>query len=399
MQANVEGLVEPGFESLADAFKENFTSHGDVGAGFSLYAEGRKVVDLWGGLAEVESQRPYSEDTLQLVFSTTKGATALCANLLAQRGLLDVDAPVATYWPEFAQGGKEELPVRWLLCHKAGLPTVDERLSFEQVLEWDPLVSALGRQRPYWVPGTAHGYHAVTFGHLVGEVVRRITGKSLGQFFAAEVADPLGLEFFIGLPEELEERVAPIMGGIVPDLGGKEADPQVKERLAALIGPQSLLGRALSVNGAIPDTSLFNRADLHRAELPAANGITNARSLARMYAGAVGPLTDDPVGPLLHSEQIEAARTCQTEGSDRCLIFQTTFGLGFFTSSPFAPYGSPGSFGHAGAGGSVGFADSEHQLGFGYVMNAMQQNLSGDPRTRGLVREAYRAIGVEPTFV
>ncbi len=397
MSSAIDGCIEPGFERVREAFARNFSEHGDVGAGFTLYVEGRRVADLWGGLAEPATKRPYSEDTLQLVFSTTKGATALCANILAQEGLLDVDAPVAAYWPEFAQAGKEEIPVRWLLCHKAGLPTVDKRLSYEEVLDWEPLVEALEVQSPLWGPGTKHGYHAVTFGHLVGEVVRRISGKRLGALFSERVAQPFDLEFWIGLPEEYEERVSPLIGTLVPT---GETDPSLRELIDQFVGPNTLLGRALTVNGALGDPRCFNRQDLHAAELPAANGITNARSLARMYAGVVSVLDDGPAEPLLTATQIDAAREVQTQGSDACLmLFETTFGLGFFTSSPFAPYGSKGSFGHGGAGGSVGFADPENRVGFGYVMNKMEQNLSGDPRTLGLVRAAYDAIGVAPDFV
>lgn len=401
MQPEVDGTVEPGFRGVRDAFARNFSEHGDIGAAFALYVAGRTVVDLWGGTADPATKRAYTKDTLQLVFSATKGATAVCANLLAQRGALDIDAPVASYWPEFAREGKEHIPVRWLLCHKAGLPTIDRRLSFEEVLAWDPLVRALEDQEPLWEPGSAHGYHAVTFGHLVGEVARRVTGKRLAKLFAEEVAAPLGLELWIGLPRAHEARVAPLVGGIVPsrsELDDRSADPQARETLSKLFGPGSLFGRAVSLNGAIPKTSLFNRADLHAAELPAANGITNARSLARMYAGITGPLEGAPAAPLLTDAQIDAARTVQTEGADRCLHFKTVFGLGFFLSSRFAPYGSSGSFGHSGAGGSVGFADPEHQIGFGYVTNALHPNLSGDPRTRALVSATYHAIGVEPTY-
>src|SRR5665213_4184088 len=272
MSVNVEGHIESGFEGVRTAFIQNFTDHGDVGAGVAVHVEGRKVVDLWGGLANPETNKPYTDDTLQLVFSTTKGATAICANLLAQRGLLDVDAPVAKYWPEFAQAGKERLPVRWLLCHKAGLPTVDAKLTYEDVLAWDPLIEALAAQTPFWEPGTAHGYHAVTYGFLVGEVVRRITGKTLGTFFAEEVAKPLGLEFWVGLPEEQEHRVSPLIGSLVPE---GELDPESRKLMEDFIGPNTLLGRALSVNGALADAGAFNRRDLHAAELPAANGITN----------------------------------------------------------------------------------------------------------------------------
>lgn len=396
VMTTVEGYVEPGFEGVRDAFARNFTDHGDVGAGFALHVEGRKVVDLWGGTFDPATGAPYAEDTLQLVFSTTKGATALCANLLAQRGDLDVDAPVATYWPTFAEAGKADIPVRWLLCHKAGLPTFDAKLSFEEVLAWEPVIRALEVQAPLWEPGTAHGYHAVTYGHLVGEVVRRITGKSHGAFFAEEVAGPLDLEFWIGLPSEQEHRVAPLIGGLIPS---GDADPKLKEVMEQFIGPDTLLGRTLSLNGALADSGAFNRPELHAAELPAANGITNARSLSRMYAAVVGPVQGSDAGPLLTTDQIAKASERQTTGNDRCLFFETTFGLGFFTSSPFAPYGSPKSFGHAGAGGSVGFADPEHQIGFGYVMNKMAQNLSGDPRTRGLVQATYDAIGAVPTYV
>lgn len=392
----IDGYVEPGFEGVRDAFASNFKEHGDIGAGFALHVEGRKVVDLWGGVADPATDRPYTEDTLQLVFSTTKGATALCANILAQRGLLDVDAPVARYWPEFAAAGKENIPVRWLLCHKAGLPTIDAKLSYEEVLAWDPLIAALAEQTPFWEPGTAHGYHAVTYGHLVGEVIRRISGKSVGAFFAQEVAGPLGLEFWIGLPAEHEHRTSPMIGGLVPT---GDIDPALRELMEAFIGPNTLLGRALTLNGALSEPDAFNRPELHAAEIPAANGITNARSLSRMYAGTVGVLADGPAAPLLTPAQMDLARTTQTSGQDKCLTFETTFGLGFFTASLFAPYGSKGSFGHSGAGGSVGFGDPENQIGFGYVMNAMAQNLSGDPRTRGLVQATYDAVGVEAEFV
>src|SRR5262249_29767596 len=174
----VEGLVEPGFEGVRDAFAANFAEYGEIGAGYALYVEGSKVVDVWGGVANRKTGAPYTRDSLQLVFSTTKGATAACANLLAERGELDMDAPVAKYWPEFAQAGKDAIPVRWLLCHKAGLPTVDAKLTADEVFAWDPVIHALEVQAPYWEPGTAHGYHAITYGYLVGEVVRRGRGQA-----------------------------------------------------------------------------------------------------------------------------------------------------------------------------------------------------------------------------
>jgi CubicO group peptidase (beta-lactamase class C family) len=394
--ATVDGLVEPGFEGVRDAFLRNFVEHDEVGAGFCLHVEGRKVVDIWGGTVDETGERPYDEDTLQLVFSTTKGATASCVNLLLQRGLIDLDAPVATYWPEFAQSGKESIPVRWLVSHKAGLATVEKQLSLDEVLAWEPIIEALEVQEPLWEPGTAHGYHALTFGWVLGELIRKVDGRGLGQFFAEEIAGPLDLEFWIGLPESQEHRVAPVIGSLVPD--GREIPPELKEMFEQFIGPDSLLVRALTLNGVF-DISDWNSRAVHAAEIGAANGITNARSLSRMYAGLTGQLPDAPAAPLFTAEQIEAARQRQTEGSDRVLFVETSFGLGYMVSSAFSPFGGTGSFGHPGAGGSVGFADPDNHLAVGYVMNRMMQNLSGDPRTRGLIKAAYNAVGAPVAFV
>ena len=214
----IGGDVEPGFEGVRDAFTANFEAGLETGAAFCLHVEGRKVVDLYGGSFDRpgEGDRPYGADTLQLVFSSTKGATAACANLLAQRRQLDLQAPVSRYWPEFGQLGKEDIVVLQLLTHQAGLPAVDAELSAAEVQEWDPAIAALEAQRPFWEPGTAHGYHALAYGWLVGEVVRRVSGRTLGTFFAEEIAGPLGLDFWIGLPVEHEPRVSPVTGSVVP---------------------------------------------------------------------------------------------------------------------------------------------------------------------------------------
>jgi CubicO group peptidase (beta-lactamase class C family) len=402
MSVEVGGTVDPGFEGVRDAFVQNFEENDEIGAGYSLYVDGKKVVDLWGGVANVETGTPYTDDSLQLVFSTTKGATAACANLLAQRGELDIDAPVAKYWPEFAQAGKSEIPVRWLLCHKAGLPTFDATLTPEEVFAWDPVIRALEVQEPFWEPGTAHGYHAVTYGYLVGEVVRRVSGKSLGTFFHEEIAEPLGIEFWIGLPPEQEHRVAPLVG---TGRTTGDLDDETAQLAAAIMGPDTLVGRAMTLNGALGllDDG-FNTPELHAAEMPAANGITNARSLARFYAALIGGVEGGPSESLLTREQIDFARTCQTEGADRVLSFPgielpTTIGLGFWTSSAFAPYGGERAFGHSGAGGSVGFADPEARIAGGYVMNRMMQGIAGDPRSRGLIKASYEAVGAPVAFV
>lgn len=392
----INGSVEPGFEAVEAAFAANFAENGEVGAAASVYVGGRKVVDLWGGVADRDTGKPYEEDSLQLVFSTTKGATAVCANLLAQRGELDIDAPVAQYWPEFAQAGKGDIPVRWLLCHKAGLPVVDKVLTLEECLAWDPIVEALAEQAPIWEPGTAHGYHALTYGWLVGEVVKRVSGRSLGTFFAEEVAGPLGLDFWIGLPDDEQHRVAPLVSWSTPK------DPKMAELMNQFMGPQTLLGRALGGPAAVftSEKDAWNRHDVRAAEVPAANGITNARSLARMYAGVVGTVDGGPSAPLLTADQVAKASERQTSGGDQVLMgLETSFGLGFFTASEIARYGHPSSFGHTGAGGSVGFADPVNGIGFGYVMNRMMQGLVGDPRSAGLIKAVYESIGVEPTYV
>ena len=390
---NVTGLVEPGFEGVRTAFAANFAAGHEVGAALCVHVGGRKVVDLCGGSFDAAGTRAYGPDALQLVFSSTKGATAACANLLAQRGQLDLDAPVAHYWPEFAQVGKEALPVRLLLSHQAGLPAIDRALTPEEVQAWDPVIEALAAQAPFWEPGTAHGYHALTYGYLVGEVVRRISGRSLGTFFAEEVAGPLGLEFYIGLPGALEDRVSPV---VAAPIGGAA---QGGEGYAS-----TLLARALNMGGAFRDRVWMNRPAWHAAEVPGGNGITNATSLSRLYAGLVGTVDGGPRQPLLTPEQVEEARTVLTFGEDRVFgsvgfALKQKIGLGFWRASPAATWGGPGSFGHGGAGGSYGFADPENQLAVGYVMNKMAEGVVVDPRSSGIIEATYAAVGAQAKYV
>jgi CubicO group peptidase (beta-lactamase class C family) len=387
----VDGHVAPGFEKVRDAFVANFVRCGEIGASFAAYVDGVKVVDLWGGVRSATGE-PYGEDTLQVVFSSTKGATAACAHLLAQRGVLDLDAPVAEYWPEFGQAGKERIPVRWLLTHQAGLPTIDAKLSRDDALTWEPVIRALEVQAPLWEPGTAHGYHAFTYGHLVGEVVRRADGRTVGACFADEFAELLGLDFWIGLPEEHEPRVAPVIS--------MNEDALDQFDLADVLGAGSLLLRAMTLNSAFDEdlAVLANRREFRAVEMPAANGVTDARSLARFYAGLVGPVEGGPARAMITREQIDVARTRQTSGADRVLSFpgidvESTMALGFAASSAFAPFGGARAFGHSGAGGSVGFADPEHGIACGYVMNKMGLGAPLDPRSGVLVRAVYEAAG------
>ena len=398
--STITGLVEPGFEPVREEFANNFEQGREIGAAFCAHVEGRKVVDLYGGSFDSSGTRPYGPETLQLVFSTTKGATAVCANLLAQRGLLDMDAPVSTYWPEFAQAGKGSMPVRFLLCHQAGVPAIDRRLSPDELQAWTPVAEALAEQTPFWEPGTAHGYHALSYGYLVGEVLRRITGRSLGTYFAEEVAAPLGLEFFIGLPEDYEDRVSPVIGAnFEGGLAGDNADGGAPSGFAA-----TLVARSLNLGGAIRDRDWMNQRAWHAAEIPAGNGITNATSLSRMYAAVIGAVDGGPPEPLLTPAQVELARTPLTSGMDQVFAsvgfkLEQKIGLGFWRSSPVTLFGGDGSFGHGGAGGSYGFADPEHGLAVGYVMNKMaMEEFTGDSRSHGLIRALYEAIGAAPKY-
>jgi len=380
------GEVAPGFEPVRDAFISNFTELGDAGAGVCIYLNGMPVVDLAGGWSWKSAGVPYDKSCLQLVFSSTKGATAICAHILAERGLLDYGDPVANYWPQFANNGKASVTVAQILSHQAGLPTISEPMDLDLVLQWDPIVEALANQEPFWEPGSAHGYHALTFGWLVGEIVRRVSGKSIGEFFAQEVARPLGLEFWIGLPEDQEQRVSKLRLGPLPDF--RHLDPEMKKIAADIFAPGSLMLRALTLNGSFGQfmggEGPFNKREVHAAEVPAANGITNARSLARMYAATVGPV--DGVR-LINSSTVASATQVQSEGPDRVLTAPSRFGLGFMLDrKDFAPLLSPASFGHSGAGGSLGFADPVHNVGFGYVMNQMRLGLAGDERPVRLIR-------------
>jgi CubicO group peptidase (beta-lactamase class C family) len=382
-----QGFTAPGFEGVRDAFENNFAKGSEVGASFSAYRHGEKVVDLWGGVADSATGRPWNEDTLALVFSTTKGATAMCANRLAEEGRLDTDAPVAAYWPEFAANGKADIPVSYLLSHQAGLAWVDGEMTPEQAYAWEPVVDALAQQAPHWEPGTKHGYHATTYGWLVGEVVKRVSGKSVGTYFREEIANPLGLDFWIGLPAAEEPRVATLEGGLF-DLA--EADPAVREMTAQFMGPDSMLGKALTApGGAFADISVFNTRAMHAAEVPAAAGIGDARSIARMYAACLGPVDGFRI---IGDAQLKRATTQLTAGPNVVLLdMDIQFGLGFMMRSDFIPLGGPNSFGHFGAGGSMGWADPDAGLAFGYVMNRMDIGIAGDARSLDLVNACYAA--------
>jgi acetyl esterase/lipase/CubicO group peptidase (beta-lactamase class C family) len=382
LAAPVDGYVAPGFEPVREAFADNFLRRDEVGAQCCVYVAGQVVVDLWGGVADRASGRPYTPDTLQVVASSTKGALAVCMHRLVERGVLDLDAPVARYWPEFAAQSKGTIPVRWLLSHQAGLAAIDQPLTMQQAYEWTPVIEALAAQRPNWMPGSAHGYHAVTFGWLLGEVLRRVSGHTVGTVFRENVADPLGLDWWIGLPASEEGRVAPLILAPMPS-PTTPPDPL----LARLLDPTGLAFRSV-MNPAGGPMAMNDRA-FRAAEIPATNGVATARAMARLYAACLGDV--DGVR-LLRPETVRHATATQVRGEDLVLGYETRYGLGFQLPFPFRPMAGAGSFGHYGMGGSVGFAQPEHKLAFGYAMNRMLSPLGVDPRPAALVEATLRCL-------
>lgn len=372
----IDGDCDPKLTPVRDAFAANFEAGLEVGASFAVTIDGRSVVDLWGGHADAARTRPWQRDTIVNVYSTTKAMTALCAHVLADRGLLNVDEPVARYWPEFAQNDKAAVTPRMLLAHTAGLAGVSRPLSVEDLYAWDPMVDALAAEEPWWEPGTQSGYHAITFGHLIGELVRRISGKTPGRFFREEIAAPLSADFQIGLPAADDRRAAELVAAAANETAAPD--------------PSSMLGRI--VNNPRMTPSLGNTIEWRRAELPAVNGHGNARSVARVMSmlacnGKAGDVS------LLQPQTVESAITEQIHGPDLVLGMPMRWGLGFMLASSTLPIGpNPRTFGHGGWGGSLGFADLDARVSFAYVMNRMSPGTTGDLRAAGPIAALYGCI-------
>ncbi|MHB1089782.1 MAG: serine hydrolase domain-containing protein [Ilumatobacteraceae bacterium] len=393
MTAN--GLVAPGWEPLREVFSQTLDSRQDIGAAVSLFHRGQCVIDLVGGYFDKEATKPYDHDTLQLVFSTTKGVTAIAVAICVERGLLSYEEPAALFWPEFAAAGKEHATVAQLLSHQVGLYTVDGPITLAEALDWNIITQRLAAAVPAFPIGSTHGYHALTFGWLAGELVRRVDGRNIGRFIEEEIANPLGVEIYVGLPEYLEPRVSPLNTGWPRVVGesARTADPAVKKKMEKILGPDTPGGKALSLNGAFSVAGGFNRRDVHAAEIPAANGISNARSLATMYAATMGEVhgAHGPVRLVSPEMMIKMSTTVTPrDEADVCLVIPTSFGMGFMTHNDFIPYSGPGTFGHPGAGGSVSFADPAREMSFSYVMNKMSEALVGDQRSAYLIAAAVR---------
>ncbi|MCX6130059.1 MAG: serine hydrolase [Proteobacteria bacterium] len=394
---NIQGFCQPKFEELAKEFARNFTERQEIGASVCLSYRGETVVDLWGGLANPQTDRPWERDTISVVWSCTKGAAALCVHILVARGLIDFTAPIAHYWPEFGANGKEGITVETLLSHQAGLPALSEPISPLGFCDWEGMVKLLAAEKPMWEPGTRHGYHALTFGHLVGEIVRRVSGRTLGTFFKEEVAEPLGLDFWIGLPEDHEHRVA----HNIPAAPPKPEQGLSSFMLLAMTDPTSIPYKIFRHSGQIMLPGAIDQRAFHAAEIPAANGLTNARGLAGMYR----PLSLDGsfAGVRLVSEEgLLSMSAVRSAAIDAALNVPTRFSLGFVKAGDNRKQKlgmqdsflvSEDAFGHTGSGGSVGFADPRAHLSFGYTMNQQKSGLSLDARGQSLIDAAYRCIG------
>ncbi|MEU9702879.1 serine hydrolase domain-containing protein [Streptomyces sp. NPDC047981] len=381
----IEGRCDPRFAAVREAFEANFRTRDELGAGVTVQVRGETVVDLWGGWADAARTRRWERDTVVNVWSTTKGVTALCAHLLADRGLLDLDAPVASYWPEFGAAGKETLPVRFLLSHRAGLSGLREPLTLAEFYDWEVTTARLAATEPWWEPGSRSGYHAMTYGFLVGEVIRRVSGRLPGAFLHEEITGPLGIDFTIGLPDKEADRVAEL---VHPRVASDAEQAAVFAQLAPA-------ARAALANPPVGATEA-NSAAWRAAEVPAANGHGTARAVARLYGAFAerGPSGGDRI-----LSEAAAERAREGQGSCRDLVLGAGFAhdtecaLGLWLSGPNASYGpNPRAFGHDGFGGSCGLADPEAGVSLGYVMNRMGPRIADDPRKMALVEAVYAAL-------
>ncbi len=385
----IHGFVSPGYEAVRDAFAENFSQRREIGAACCVFHKGEKVVDLWGGVRNHVTGEPWEEGTMALVYSATKGLAAMTLAVGHSRGWLDYDEVVCKYWPEFAQNGKEKVTVRQLLAHQAGLFALDQPLDRGLVADLDRLADVLARQKPAWEPGTRQAYHAVTIGFYEGELLRRIDPqhRSLGQFFQDEIATPLGLDFYIRLPESIpDSRLAPLV------------DPSLLEmmfgfpfRLApAVWNSRSNIRRALLGSELAHDKQCIYPRNL---EIPAGGGVGTARALAHAYSVFATGGKELGLRPETLQELMAPAVPAAHGFYDECMKGEVQFSLGFMKPNPAFPFGSPSpsSFGGPGAGGSLGFADPEAKIGYGYIPNRKSVVIGGDPRDVALRRALYSA--------
>ncbi len=385
----VYGFADEGYGNVVDAFVANFVERHDLGSGCAAYVDARLVVDLWGGIADRRAERRWDDNTAAVIFSVSKGIVAICAYLLAQQDQLELDAPVSRYWPAFGAHGKEAITVRQAMSHRAGVPCLDVDLTKGDVIAWEPVIRALEEQRPLFPPNSGHFYHAMTYGWLVGEVIRRITGLSPGAFFRMAIGDPLELRAWIGLPDSARPDVA-WMEAPLPD-----EDSDAAREAARVFATNGCVERSGSLGGAFSfpadgDLVTFNDPAIQSAEIPGANGIATPRSLARLYAACV---TDVGGVRLLADSSIADATQVQSTGPQLSGMPDdgARWGTGFqLSSKPVQPMLGSRSFGHAGAGGQLAFADPDLGVGFAYLTN--QMGGYGDARARELTLALRSAL-------
>lgn len=382
----IHGAFDERLARVHETFERGFTDHGELGASVAVMIDGKLAMDLHAGFMDKAKTRPWTADTLANVFSVTKAWTATMAHRLVDQGKLDLDTPVASYWPEFAANGKERIVVHSLLDHRAGLPAIRDLLPPEALFDWNAMTTALANEAPWWDPGTKHGYHAVTYGWLVGEVIARVSGKSPGAYFSEEIAIPLGLDAHIGLAEKEDVRCT--------DLRFMRRDPNAgpsfAERLMA--DPEGMAARAFSNPPALVIPQIAQTRAWRGAEIPSANGHTTARALARFYGSLARGGELDGVR-VLSPNAIDRLRQERSRGHDAVLGIETRFGSGFMLSLPQASFGpNEGAFGHPGMGGSLGFADPKMRVGFGYVTNMLGSSLQIDPRAARLIDALYASL-------
>ncbi len=379
-EIEMHGVCDERFAAVKDGFLQNFKIDGDVGASFAATLNGKFVIDIWGGYADEAKSRPWEKDTIVNVFSTTKAMTIICALMLVDQGLLDLDAPVAKYWPEFAQNGKEKVLVRHIFSHSSGLAGWEEKVKIEDLYNWDKAVNLLAAQKPWWEPGTKSGYHAFTHGYLLGELVKRISGKSLGTYFKEHVAEPLNADFHIGFGPEHDKRVADVIPWEASQFFGYTET-----------NPNSIFAR-IWTNPEINNlTQSLKTREWRAAEIPAAGGHGNARSVARIASAIACGGEVDGVR-LLRMETIKKSMEEQSYMQDLGILMPVRFGVGFGLPSKEIPFPSPNTVWWAGAGGSIIVMDLDNQLSFSYVMNRMKMTTTGDLRSARLIMALYAGL-------
>jgi CubicO group peptidase (beta-lactamase class C family) len=396
----IEGDADEGYGKVVDAFRANFEAHRDIGAAVAVYRDGLKVIDLWGGYRNGITRTPWQRDTMVNMFSTTKGVASLAVTVAASRGLIDYDAKVADYWPEFAQAGKAEVTVRQLLSHQAGLSALDAPLRLADLSDQDTLSAALAAQAPAWPPGSRHGYHALTLGWYESELIRHTdpAGRTLGQFFADEIAAPLGLDLYIGLPASVDRDLVAHLHGWPRAKALLHLNAMPPRLALALLNPRGLTGRTVNLPNDVDAMRDYNDEDIRTVEIPAANGIGTARSVAKAYGcvatgGRELGLTTDALAAVTKS-----AVTPTGGIRDKVLHVDSMFSLGYCKPVPHFNFGSSDkAFGTPGLGGSFGFADPETGVGFAYVMNRLGFHLWSDPRELTLRQALFRdVLGARP---